>query len=49
MDPITKFQFIIDHENVFYGVAMKKSGLVDIYWNMTLIDSPAYSTNYIKF
>lgn len=48
MDPIVKFRFIIDHENVFYGVALKKSGLVDIYWNMTLIDSPPHCINCVS-
>jgi hypothetical protein len=40
IDPIVKFQFAIDRKNTFYGVALRQSGLVDLYWNMTLIDSP---------
>ena len=39
MDNIAKFSFIIDFKNTFYGIALRKSGLFDIYWNMTLIDS----------
>jgi hypothetical protein len=35
-----KFQFAIDKSNTFYGISLRQSGLVDIYWNMTLIDSP---------
>ena len=40
MDPIIKFAHIIDKDNVFFGIALRKSGLFDIYWNMTLVDSP---------
>jgi hypothetical protein len=32
---------MIDDKNVFYGIALRESGLFDIYWNMTLVDSPS--------
>jgi hypothetical protein len=40
IDPITKFSYIVDEHNCFYGIAVKDSGLFDVYWNMTLVDSP---------
>ena len=45
LDSIQKFAFIIDAKNVFYGIALRKSGLFDIYWNMTIIDSPQNGKN----
>lgn len=45
LDPITKFSYVINEDNVFYGLALRSSGHVDIYWNMTLIDTtPDYGT-----
>lgn len=40
MDPIAKFSYITDEKNMFYGVSLRKSGKFDVYWNMTLVDSP---------
>ena len=39
MDPITKFSYSIDDKNCLYAIALRQSGLFDIYWNMTLVDS----------
>lgn len=40
IDPVQKFQFIIDDTNTFYGVTLRHSGHFDLYWDMTLVDSP---------
>ena len=39
-DPITKFSFIINSENILFGITLRRSGHFDIYWNMTLVDHP---------
>ena len=44
MDDISKFCFIINLEGVFYGVCLRVSGQLDIYWNMNLIESPTNGT-----
>ena len=38
-DPIVKFAQVIDNEEFQYGIALRKSGLADFYWNCTLISS----------
>lgn len=48
MDPIEKLTFMIDKTNVFYGIALRKSSRFDIYWNMTLVDSPTDGKNITK-
>lgn len=40
MDKINKHCFIIDEKNTYYGVTLRESGNFDLYWDMTLIDSP---------
>lgn len=40
IDKIVKHAFIINDTNTFYGVALRDSGKFDIYWDMTLVDSP---------
>ncbi|CDW71887.1 wd-40 repeat protein [Stylonychia lemnae] len=44
IDPIQKFQFIIDSKNTFYGISLRQSGHCDLYWDMTLVDSPPEGT-----
>jgi hypothetical protein len=39
MDHICKVSYIVDKNNIFYGVVMRESGSFDLYWNMTLVDS----------
>lgn len=39
VDPIIKVSYIIDKENIFYGIALRESGNFDLYWNMNLVDS----------
>lgn len=38
-DPIVKFQFIYDRKQMPHGIALKKSGKVDFYWNYRLTDT----------
>lgn len=40
IDKVVKFTYIVNDKNVLYAIAMRDSGMFDIYWDMTLIDSP---------
>jgi hypothetical protein len=40
IDKVVKHIYIIDEHNVYYGISMRESGKIDLYWDMTLIDSP---------
>ena len=46
IDKITKHSFIIDERNTFYGTVMRESGKIDLYWDLTLIDSPDGKINF---
>ena len=39
MDPVVKNVFMVDMKGIYYGVALRKSGGVDLYKDMTLVDS----------
>ena len=39
-DDIVKIVHIIDINNKHYGIALRNSGAFDIYWNMSVVDSP---------
>jgi hypothetical protein len=41
LDKIKKFEYIISELNMFYGIGLRESGQMDLYWDMTLVDSPA--------
>jgi hypothetical protein len=40
LDRIKKLSFIVDEFNMFYGVTLRESGKLDLFWDMTLVDSP---------
>ena len=49
LDDIIKISYIIDESNQLFGIALRNSGEFDIYWNMSLVDSPEGSKHKIKF
>jgi hypothetical protein len=40
LDEIAKFVYIINKEREFFALALRQSGGVDLYWNMSLVDTP---------
>lgn len=43
LDRVSKLVYIVNETNTFYAVALRETGRVDLYWDMTLIDSPKES------
>ncbi|CDW78106.1 wd-40 repeat protein [Stylonychia lemnae] len=39
-DPIIKFKHVIQKNEIQFGIALRQSGSVDLYWNFTLTNSP---------
>ena len=39
-DDVIKFCYIVDYSGTLYGVTMRQSNSVDLYWNMNFIESP---------
>lgn len=40
LEEIIKFVYIINQDRQFFALALRISGGVDMYWNMSLVDSP---------
>jgi len=38
-DPIVKYLFILNYDDIHYGISMRKSGRVDLYYNFQLKDA----------
>jgi hypothetical protein len=36
-DPIVKHRFVIDANEFYHGVALRRSGKVDLYYNCTIV------------
>jgi len=47
MDPIKKLVASIDKENHMYGLVLRESKELDVYWNYHRIDSPQGSKGII--
>ncbi|CDW83468.1 wd-40 repeat protein [Stylonychia lemnae] len=52
VDPISKFKFII-HEGNMFGVTLRKSSSIDLYWNWVIVESVTdckiFRNNFLEY